>query len=92
MARDLFSRDITTTENERGVHGTTQESISDSAPFSVHTFMLQGDYNELKALRDKHSEVLPAYQHVVAWQPELPIATPSFRTSTGARATRLSPA
>ena len=54
MARDLFSRDITTTENERGVHGTTQESLSDSAPFSVHTFTLQGDYDELKALRDEH--------------------------------------
>ena len=54
MARDLFNRDITTTENERGVHGTTQESLSDSAPFSVHTFTLQGDYNELKALRDGH--------------------------------------
>lgn len=54
MARDLFSRGITTTENERGVHGTTQESLSDSAPFSVHTFTLQGDYNELKALRDEH--------------------------------------
>ena len=54
MARDLFSRDITTTMNERGVHGTMQESLSDSAPFSVHTFTLQGDYNELKALRDEH--------------------------------------
>lgn len=54
MARELFSRDITTTENERGVHGTTQESLSDSAPFSVHTFTLQGDYNELKAMRDEH--------------------------------------
>ena len=54
MARELFSRDITTTENERGLHGTPQESISDSAPFSVHTFTLQGDYNELKALRDEH--------------------------------------
>ena len=54
MARDLFSREITTTENERGVHGTMQESLSDSAPFSVHTFTLQGDYNELKALRDEH--------------------------------------
>lgn len=54
MARDLFSREITTTENERGVHGTTQESLSDSAPFSVHTFTLQGDYDELKALRDEH--------------------------------------
>ena len=54
MARDLFNRNITTTENERGVHGTTQESLSDSAPFSVHTFTLQGDYNELKALRDEH--------------------------------------
>ena len=54
MARELFSRGITTTENERGVHGTTQESLSDSATFSVHTFTLQGDYNELKAMRDEH--------------------------------------
>lgn len=51
---DIFARNTTTTANNFTVHHTPVESLDDSCVSSLHRFDIQGNYDELKALRDSH--------------------------------------
>lgn len=51
---DIFQRTVAVTPNNFDVHHTQVESLDDSAVHSIHRFDLQGDYEDLKAVRDAH--------------------------------------
>lgn len=54
MGTSLFDRSIVTNDNYRGVHHMKDETLEDSATYSVHRIVMQGEYSDLKAIRDQH--------------------------------------
>lgn len=54
MGATLFDRSIITTENYRGVHHIDDETLEDTATYSVHRIVMQGDFDALKEIRDAH--------------------------------------
>lgn len=50
----IFERQVVDTENFRGTHHSVPEGVEDSATFSVHRIVMQGEYADLKAVRDEH--------------------------------------
>lgn len=54
MGTSLFDRSVVTQSNYRGVHHIADETLEDTATYSVHRIVMQGEYTELKGIRDEH--------------------------------------
>ena len=54
MGATLFDRSVTTTENHYGLHHSVDETLEDTAAYTVHRLTMQGGYDELKEIRDSH--------------------------------------
>ena len=54
MGETLFDRSVTATDNHYGLHHAVDETLEETAAYTVHRLTMQGGYDDLKSLRDSH--------------------------------------